>query len=203
MNATRKSARSSRIRARGNSMEALVRKIIGVLGENPDRAGLRQTPTRFVRALQHLTSGGLRGAKVTLPKRLERGRRKEIIFVRNIPIASLCEHHILPFFGRCHVAYIPNRQVLRPREVARLIDSLCRRLHVQERLTAQVARSLWEVARPRGVAVVIEAAHLCMMMRGVEKANAHAVTSTMLGVFRRDPTTRNQLIRLISDRPTP
>ena len=184
-------------------MEALVRKIIGALGENPDRAGLRQTPTRFVRALQHLTSGGLRGAKVTLPTKLESGRRNEMIFVRNIPIASLCEHHILPFFGRCHVAYIPNRQVLRPRKVARLIDSLCRRLHVQERLTAQVARSLWEMARPRGVAVVIEAAHLCMMMRGVEKANAQAVTSTMLGVFRSDPTTRNQLIQLISDRPTP
>ncbi len=203
MNATRKSARSSRIRARGNSMEALVRKIIGALGENPDRAGLRQTPTRFVRALQHLTSGGLRGVKVTLPAKLDSGRRNEMIFIRNIPIASLCEHHILPFFGRCHVAYIPNRQVLHPRKVARLIDSLCRRLHVQERLTAQVARSLWEMARPRGVAVVIEAAHLCMMMRGVEKANAQAVTSTMLGVFRSDPTTRNQLIQLISDRPTP
>ena len=198
---TRKSARSSRIRARGNTMEALVRKIIEALGEDPDRAGLRQTPTRFVRALQDLTSGGLRGAKVTVPARLESGRRNEMVFVRNIPIASLCEHHLLPFFGRCHVAYIPDRQVLRPRKLARLINSLCRRLHLQERLTAQVAKSLWEIARPRGVAVVIEAAHLCMMMRGVEKANAQAVTSTMLGVFRTDPKTRTQLMRLISDQP--
>ena len=200
---TRKSARSSRIRARGNTMEALVRQIIGALGEDPDRAGLRQTPTRFVRALQNLTSGGLRGTEVTLPARLDSGRRNEMVFVRNIPIASLCEHHLLPFFGRCHVGYFPDRQVLRPRKLARLIDSYCRQLQLQERLTTQIARSLWEVARPRGVAVVIEAAHLCMMMRGVEKANAQAVTSAMLGVFRTDPTTRNQLMQLISDRPTP
>lgn len=183
-------------------METLARKIIGALGEDPDRAGLRQTPTRFVRALQHLTSGGRRGDKTSLPTRLESGRRNEMVFVRNIPIASLCEHHILPFFGRCHVAYIPDRQVVRPRDVARLIDGLCRRLHVQERLTAQVAKGLWEMARPRGVAVVIEAAHLCMMMRGVEKANAQAVTSTMLGVFRSNPSARNQLMQLFSDRPT-
>ena len=203
MKAARKSARSSRIRARGNTMEALVRKIIGALGEDPDRAGLRQTPTRFVRALQNLTSGGRQGARATLRSRLVSGRHHGIIFVRNIPIASLCEHHLLPFFGRCHVGYIPNQQVLRPSKLARLIDSYCRQLQVQERLTTQIARTLWEMARPRGVAVVIEAAHLCMMMRGVEKANAQAITSAMLGVFRSDPTTRNQLMQLISDQPPP
>ena len=184
------------------TIEALVRAMIKALGEDPDRAGLQQTPTRFVRALRTLTSGGRQGARATLRSRLVSGRHHGIILVRNIPIASLCEHHLLPFFGRCHIGYIPNQQVLRPSKLARLIDRYCRRLQVQERLTTQIARTLWEMARPRGVGVVIEAAHLCMMMRRVEKANAQAVTSAMLGLFRTDPKARAQLMQLIGDRST-
>jgi GTP cyclohydrolase I len=142
--------------------------------------------------------GGHEGARSTAQSKLDSGRHHEMVFVRRMPIVSLCEHHLLPFFGRCHVAYIPDQQVVRPERVARLIDGLCRRLQVQERLTTQIANALWEMARPRGVAVVIEAAHLCMMMRGVEKANAQAVTSTMLGLFRTDPKTRSQLTHLIA-----
>ena len=125
-----------------------------------------------------------------------------MILVRDIRIISLCEHHVLPFFGRCHVAYVPDQRALRPSHLSKLIDSFCRRLQVQERLTKQIATTLWETLRPRGVAVIIEAAHLCMIMRGVEKANTEAVTSTMLGIFRTNPKVRRELMRSIGRRPT-
>jgi GTP cyclohydrolase I len=181
-------------------MEALVRAIIAALGEDPDRAGLRRTPARFVRALQDLTRGDRQGVDIVRPGHVT-VRHDEIVLVRDIPIASLCEHHLLPFFGRCHVAYISHRKVLRPSKLVRLIGGFCRQLQVQERLTKQIASTLWEIARPRAVSVVIEASHLCMMMRGVEKPNAQAVTSIMLGLFRTNPKTRAKLMQLIGRQP--
>jgi GTP cyclohydrolase I len=185
-----------------DTTEALARAIIRAVGEDPDRARLRRTAARFVRSLRHLTSGSEEDVHAIVRSGIVSTRRRKMVLVRDIPIVSLCEHHVLPFFGRCHVAYIPDRKVLRQSNLARLIDSFCRRLQVQERLTSQIATTLGKIIEPRGVGVVIEAAHLCMMMRGVEKANTQAVTSSMLGLFRTHPKTRDELLRLISHRPT-
>ncbi len=183
-------------------MEGVARAIMRALGEDPERARLRRTPGRFVRSLKHLTSGYQQDVQAIVRSGIVADRCDKMVFLRDIPIVSLCEHHVLPFFGRCHVAYIPQRQALREAHLSKLIDAFCRRLQVQERLTTQIASTLWEALRPRGVGVVIEAAHLCMMMRGVEKANAQAVTSTMLGLFRTDPKRRDELMQLIGHGPT-
>ena len=184
-----------------DATEALARALIRAVGEDPDRARLRRTAARFVRSLRYLTSGSDQDVRAIVRSGIVTTRRRKMVLVRDIPIVSLCEHHVLPFFGRCHVAYIPDRKVLRPGNLAKLIDSFCRRLQVQERLTSQIATTLGEIIQPRGVGVVMEAAHLCMMMRGVEKANTQAVTSSMLGLFRTHPKTRDELLRLIGQRP--
>jgi len=190
------------MKKRGNHIEALGRAIIAALGENPGRTGLRGTPARFIQSLKDLTRGTRQDAHAIVRSGIVADRRRTMILVRDIRIISLCEHHVLPFFGRCHVAYVPDQRALRPRHLSKLIDSFCHRLQVQERLTKQIATTLWETLRPRGVAVIIEAAHLCMIMRGVEKANTEAVTSTMLGVFRTNPKIRGELMRSIGRRPT-
>ncbi|MFQ5989691.1 MAG: GTP cyclohydrolase I FolE [Candidatus Methylomirabilales bacterium] len=177
--------------------------MLAALGENPGRVELRRTPDRFIRSLQQLTSGSRQDVQAIVRSGIVADRRGKMVVVRDIPIVSLCEHHVLPFFGQCHVAYVPNRRVLRPSHLTKLIDSFCHRLQVQERLTKQIATTLWETIRPRGVAVIIEAAHLCMIMRGVEKANTQAVTTTMLGLFRTNPKTRGQLMQAIGHHPTP
>lgn len=186
----------------GNHIDALGRVILAALGENPGRAGLRGTPARFIQSLKDLTRGTRQDAHAIARSGTVADRRRTMILVRDIRIISLCEHHVLPFFGRCHVAYVPDQRALRPSHLSKLIDSFCRRLQVQERLTKQIATTLWETLRPRGVAVIIEAAHLCMIMRGVEKANTEAVTSTMLGIFRTNPKVRRELMRSIGRRPT-
>jgi GTP cyclohydrolase I len=155
-----------------------------------------------MQSLKHLTSGTGQDVHAIVRSGIVADRRRKMVLVRDIPITSLCEHHVLPFFGRCHVAYIPDQRALRPSHLSKLIDSFCRRLQVQERLTKQIATTLWETVQPRGVAVIIEAAHLCMIMRGVEKANTQAVTSTMLGLFRTNSKARGELMQLIARRPT-
>jgi len=190
------------MKKRGNHIDELGRTIIAALGENPGRAGLRGTPGRFMQSLKDLTRGTGQDAHAIARSGIVADRRRTMIVVRDLRIISLCEHHVLPFFGRCHVAYVPDQRALRPSHLSKLIDSYCRRLQVQERLTKQIAMTLWETLRPRGVAVIIEAAHLCMIMRGVEKANTQAVTSTMLGVFRTNPKARGELMRSIDRRLT-
>ena len=197
----RKSKRAPRRSSRGSTTDALGRAILAALGENPGRAELRRTPARFMQSLKHLTSGSGQDVHAIVRSGIVADRRRKMVLVRDIPITSLCEHHVLPFFGRCHVAYIPDQRALRPSHLSKLIDSFCRRLQVQERLTKQIATTLWETMRPRGVAVIIEAAHLCMIMRGVEKANTQAVTSTMLGLFRTSTKARGELMQLIARQP--
>lgn len=194
----RKPKRAPRRSSRESTTDALGRAILTALGENPDRAELRRTPARFMQSLKHLTSGARQDVHAIVRSGIVADRRGKMVVVLNIPIMSLCEHHVLPFFGRCHVAYMPDQQVLRPGHLSKLIDSFCRRLQVQERLTTQIATTLWEGVQPRGVAVIIEAAHLCMIMRGVEKTNTQAVTSTMLGLFRTSTKARGELMQLIA-----
>ena len=175
---------------------AEVRRILEAIGEDPDRQGLRRTPTRVQEALAFLT----RGYRETLAHAVGNGVFEEahesMILVRDIEIYSLCEHHMLPFYGRAHVAYVPDGRILGLSKLPRIVDMFARRLQVQERLTDQVADAVMEVLGPRGVGVVVEAAHLCMMMRGVEKQNSRTVTSALRGIFRDDPKTRDEFLRL-------
>jgi len=183
--------------ARGDGLAEHVRGILRALGEDPDREGLQKTPERVEKALTFLTQGYERDPKTVVNEALFTVDYDEMVVVRDIDVFSLCEHHLLPFYGKAHVAYIPNGKVLGLSKLARLVDMYARRLQVQERLTVQIAETLEEVARPRGVAVVIEALHFCMIMRGVEKQNSVAVTSCMRGVFREQPQTREELLSLI------
>ncbi len=183
-------------------LQALIRDLLKELGEDPHREGLTATPERVERALRFLTSGYqqdvndvLNGAVFTQPY-------DEMVLVKDIELYSLCEHHLLPFFGKCHVAYIPNGKIVGLSKIPRLVEVFARRLQVQERLTCQIADALMDVLQPRGVAVIVEAFHLCMMMRGVEKQHSRAVTSAMLGSFRDNLATRNELMQLIQQ-PTP
>lgn len=175
----------------------LVRQMLVALGENPEREGLRKTPERFERALCYLTSGYRQDPARVLNGAVFEVPYDQIVVVRDIEVFSLCEHHLLPFFGSCHVGYIPRRRVIGLSKIARLVNLFARRLQLQERLTRQIAEALNEQIQPEGVAVVVEAQHLCMMMRGVEKRNSRAVTSTMLGVFRTHQETREEFLALI------
>ncbi|MGH9485415.1 MAG: GTP cyclohydrolase I FolE [Terriglobales bacterium] len=175
----------------------LVRLLLERLGEDPGREGLRQTPERYAKAMGYLTSGYLADVKSILSSALFSVDYDEMVIVRDVEVFSLCEHHLLPFFGRCHVAYLPNGKVLGLSKIPRLVDAFARRLQVQERLTMQIAETLQEWVNPRGVGVVIEARHLCMMMRGVEKQHSSAVTSHMLGTFRTNAETRGEFLSLI------
>jgi GTP cyclohydrolase I len=183
-------------------MRELVRKLLAELGENPDREGLLNTPARVEKALSFLTSGYradidgvLNGAMFTVDY-------SEMVIVKDIDFYSLCEHHLLPFFGKCHVAYLPSDKVIGLSKIPRLVDVFSRRLQVQERLTSQIAETIRDKIAPLGVAVVMEASHLCMSMRGVEKQNSFAVTSAMHGAFRDSARTRMEFLSLINVRDT-
>jgi GTP cyclohydrolase I len=181
-------------------LEENVRTLLRELGEDPGREGLLKTPQRVAKSMRFLTSGDHQDVDKVLNGALYEVAYDEMVIVKDIEIFSLCEHHLLPFFGRCHVAYIPTQKVIGLSKIPRLVDVFARRLQVQERLTTQIAETIMEKIKPQGVAVVIEAKHLCMIMRGVEKQNSVAVTSAMLGVFRDCDQTRSEFLRLIRSR---
>jgi GTP cyclohydrolase IA len=175
----------------------LISKVLGELGEDVEREGLEKTPERVAKALRYLTSGYDKDAKEILNGAMFVEDYDEMVIVKDIDFSSLCEHHLLPFIGKCHVAYMPGRKIVGLSKIPRLVEMFSRRLQVQERLTTQIASTINEVLQPRGVAVVMEAVHLCMLMRGVEKQNSKAITSAMLGSFRDNPETRAEFMDLI------
>lgn len=182
---------------KSHELQALVRRLLELLGEDPEREGLRGTPARVERALRFLTTGYhqdpdklINAAYYTVPY-------DEMVIVKDIELFSLCEHHLLPVFGRCHVAYIPQQKVVGLSKIARLVNLYARRLQIQERLTNQIAHALWEKLEPQGVGVIIEARHFCMLMRGVEKQRSMVVTSAMLGCFREQQQTREEFLALV------
>ena len=181
-------------------MQDIIRQLLGAIGEDPSREGLLDTPKRVEKSLRFLTSGYRADVDAVLNNALFTVDYNEMVIVKDIDFYSLCEHHMLPFFGKCHVAYIPNGRVVGLSKIPRIVDIFARRLQVQERLTNQIAETLLEKVKPLGVAVVTEAAHLCMSMRGVEKQNSVAVASAMLGAFRNDARTRSEFLELIKPR---
>jgi GTP cyclohydrolase IA len=183
-----------------NNMEKEIRHILKALGENPDREGLAKTPHRVAQALSFLTQGYQQDPAKVINDALFTEDYEEMIVQKDIDFYSLCEHHLLPFFGRAHVAYIPHHKIVGISKLARLVDVYARRLQVQERLTNQIANTIMEKLDPLGVAVVIEAEHLCMRMRGVEKQNSLIITSTLLGAFRTRQETRQEFMTLIRQR---
>jgi GTP cyclohydrolase IA len=176
--------------------EGLVRRQLELLGEDVDRDGLRRTPERVAKALAWLTRGYGLDARGVIGDALFEERHESMVMVRDIELYSLCEHHLLPFFGKAHIAYIPDGRIVGLSKLPRVVEVFARRLQVQERLTEQVAEALQEVLRPKGVGVVVECEHLCMMMRGVEKQNSKTITSALLGSFRADAKTRDEFLRL-------
>lgn len=186
----------------GATFQELLREMIVRLGEDPDRDGLLRTPERMQRSLEYLTKGYREDPEKLLKGALFNVDYDEMVIVRDIEMFSLCEHHLLPFFGKVHVAYIPKGKVIGLSKLPRLIDVFARRLQVQERLTTQIAETIQKAIEPQGVGVVIEARHLCMMMRGVEKQHSSAVTSSMLGVFREEKETRDEFLALIRGKGT-
>jgi GTP cyclohydrolase I len=174
------------------------RDIIGKLGEDPHREGLLKTPERVAKALQFLTSGYQQDAAKILRGAMFKEEYSEMVIVKDIELYSMCEHHILPFFGKAHVAYIPNGHIVGLSKIPRVVDVFARRLQVQERLTHQILDAIQETLNPLGVAVVIEARHMCMMMRGVQKQNSVTTTSAFTGVFKDDEKTRNEFLKLVS-----
>ncbi len=178
-------------------MKELIRQMLVELGEDPEREGLVNTPARVERSLRFLTSGYDMDVDQVLNGALFTVDYSEMVIVKDIDFYSLCEHHLLPFFGKCHVAYIPRDRVIGLSKIPRLVEIFSRRLQIQERLTAQIAETISEKVAPLGVAVVMEATHLCMSMRGVEKQNSFAVTSTMLGAFRDNARTRMEFLELV------
>ena len=180
-----------------NAIQPLITQLLKALGEDPKRSGLEKTPERIAKSLAFLTKGYNQDIKEIINGALFPLEYDEMVIVRDIDFYSLCEHHLLPFFGKCHVGYIPNKQVVGLSKLPRIVEALSRRLQVQERLTVEIAETLKTALRPLGVGVVIEAQHLCMMMRGVEKQNTIAVTSHMLGGFRKQQQTREEFLRLI------
>ena len=182
------------------SYEELVREMLIRLGEDPDREGLTRTPERVQKAYEFLTRGYKEDPEALLRKALFTVTYDEMVIVKDVEMFSLCEHHMLPFFGKVHVAYIPNGKVIGLSKIPRLIEIFSRRLQIQERLTTQIAETIQKTIEPQGVGVVIEARHLCMMMRGVEKQHSAAVTSSMLGCFRKEQETRTEFLSLIRQR---
>jgi len=178
-------------------IERSVEQMLKELGEDVHREGLEKTPTRVAAAMRYLTSGYSKNPHDILNDALFVEEYDEMVIVKDIDVTSLCEHHLLPFIGKCHVAYMPHRKIVGLSKIPRLVEMFSRRLQVQERLTTQIANTLNDALQPRGVAVVIEAVHLCMLMRGVEKQNSKAVTSAMLGAFRERPETRAEFMELI------
>ncbi|HEX9657917.1 MAG TPA: GTP cyclohydrolase I FolE [Bacteroidota bacterium] len=183
-------------------LESLVTDILIGIGEDPEREGLRRTPHRVARAYEYLTKGYREDVAAVLNGAVFEEKYNEMVIVRDIDFFSLCEHHMIPFYGKAHVAYIPNGKIVGLSKIPRVVEVFARRLQVQERLTQQIAETLFNVLNPEGVAVVIEARHMCMMMRGVEKQNSLATTSAMLGAFRDDDKTRQEFLALIENRLT-
>ena len=181
---------------RGGEFAELVRRELELIGEDPKREGLLETPHRVAKAMKFLTEGYESSAEEVVGKGIFKEEHDNMIMVRDIELYSLCEHHMLPFFGKAHVAYIPNGKIVGLSKIPRIVDVYARRLQVQERLTEQIAEGLCRVLNPSGVGVVIEAYHLCMMMRGVQKQNSKTITSALRGAFREDPKTRDEFLRL-------
>jgi len=179
------------------SVALLVRKMIALIGEDPEREGLKKTPERYEKALRFLTSGYHQNVDHLLNGATFSVCYDEMVVVKDIEFFSLCEHHLLPFFGKAHVAYLPSKKVIGLSKVARLVNMYARRLQIQERMTNQIARALEDKIAPQGVGVIIEARHLCMQMRGVEKQHGQAVTSAMLGAFRENKQTRDEFLALV------
>lgn len=179
-------------------MEDLIRQLLENLGEDPAREGLLKTPKRVTDSFAYLTQGYGQTATEVIGDALFEAPDDEMIIVKDIEMYSLCEHHLLPFFGRCHVGYIPNGRIIGISKIPRVVEVFARRLQVQERLTKEIAQALMDALQPKGVAVVVEARHLCMMMRGVEKQNSAMHTSALLGAFRSKPETRAEFMSLIS-----
>src|SRR5574341_1729139 len=189
-------ARSARMIAR------LVKDLLKEIGEDPHRDGLLKTPERVERMFEFLTSGYGKRVEDVLNEAIFREHYDEIVLVKDIDFYSLCEHHLLPFFGKCHVGYLPDGKIVGLSKLVRLVEMYSRRLQVQERLTCEIADAILKALQPRGVAVVVEAYHLCMMMRGVEKQNSRAITSSMHGIFRDRLETRTEFMQLIQPRNT-
>ena len=182
-----------------SNVEDSVKEILTHIGEDPEREGLLKTPHRVAKAYQYLTKGYHQDPYDVINNAIFHEDSDEMVVVKNIEIYSLCEHHLLPFTGRAHIAYIPNGKIIGLSKVARVAEIYARRLQVQERLTKQIAETLQECLQPKGVAVVIEATHMCMQMRGVEKQNSSMVTSSMLGGFKSNPATRNEFMTFIKN----
>lgn len=178
-------------------MEDLIRELLQTLGEDPEREGLLETPRRVTKALRFLTEGYRQDPAELIKNAMFEDKCEEMVVLKDIPTYSMCEHHLLPFYGRTHVAYIPSDKVVGISKIARMVDLFARRLQLQERLTNQIAKTLQDVLKPQGVAVVIEAEHLCMQMRGVQKRGTAMITSAMLGVFRENPKTRTEFLTFI------
>lgn len=179
-------------------IKSLIENILHAIGEDPKREGLLKTPERVEKSLKFLTSGYDVDIDQLVNDALYNENYDEMVIVKNIDFYSLCEHHMLPFFGKCHVAYLPNGKIIGLSKVPRLVDAYGRRLQVQERLTTQIAHCIEDIVKPTGVGVVIEATHLCMSMRGVEKQNSYTTTSSMLGSFKKDPRTRAEFLSLLT-----
>jgi len=185
---------------KGETIAGLVRRMLALVGEDPSREGLLKTPERFEKAMKFLTSGYQMNLDQVLNGATFSVCYDEMVVVKDIEFFSLCEHHLLPFFGKCHVAYLPSKKVIGLSKVARLVNMYARRLQIQERLTSEVAQAIQEKISPEGVGVIIEARHLCMQMRGVEKQHGQAVTSAMLGAFRTSKQTRDEFLSLVRTR---
>jgi GTP cyclohydrolase I len=181
----------------------LVAEMIRRLGDDPEREGMRKTPERVAEAMAFLTKGYAEKPEAVLQDALFEESHQNMVLVKDIELYSLCEHHMLPFFGKAHVAYVPNGRIVGLSKLARLVEVFARRFQVQERLTEQIAQALWATTEPQGVAVVVEAYHLCMMMRGVEKQNSKTITSAMRGVFLEDQRTRDEFLRLTTSTHRP
>jgi GTP cyclohydrolase IA len=187
-------------RAGGDRIESLVHELLGEVGEDPAREGLVHTPARVARSLRFLLSGYDLRLETLVNGAIFEEPYSEMVVVRDIEVYSLCEHHLLPFFGKAHVAYIPNGRIIGLSKIPRIVDMFARRLQVQERLTTEIGDALQSTLEPQGIGVVIEATHLCMAMRGVEKQNSSAVTSSLLGCLREDDKSRNEFLSLIGRR---
>ena len=182
-------------------MQNLIKELIIKIGEDPEREGLVSTPKRVEDAYKFLTSGYKENLDDIVNNAVFESENNEMIIVEDIEFYSLCEHHMLPFFGKCHIGYIPNKKIIGLSKLARITDHFSRRLQLQERLTSEIAKAIEEILNPGGVGVVMEGMHLCMMMRGVQKQNSYAVTSALRGMFKTDPRTRNEFLSLIRKRP--
>ena len=189
--------------ARSREFERLITRELQLVGEDPEREGLVRTPARVARAMKFLTQGYTSSAEEVVGSAIFNEAHDNMIMVRDIELYSMCEHHMLPFFGKAHVAYIPNGKIVGLSKIPRIVDVFARRLQVQERLTEEIAEGLCSVLQPSGVGVVVEAYHLCMMMRGVQKQNSKTITSALRGVFREDPKTRDEFLRLAHSTGSP